>query len=467
MSGNFVIDWHTPTWSDFEKLFFAAHYNNLVINDLNPINTILYASQNQTQIAFCADYLLRRYIRDGSLFYCKPLLCPQKLFQKMATKKHELLTTCAQDTFFDRIDGIDRATSTIGTASNMSKNNTSGATSIANMADAIDTTSTTSKSGENGANGTTSIASNAGKNGTTGTANMTDTTSTTSKSCENDTMDTIGIANMADATYTTGTTYTAGTTSIIGTASNAGKDGTTITIGTASSKERQNFASGGVGGCKVDDALAIYEKFGVRVERFGLLSGEDLHGLGDEWERAFFRADSDYIYITQSIATLSGKRYQKKRGHINRFEKLHRDWKSCKIDKTNAIDILKVADEWLLEQGDASDTLLAERAKIKELLGHFGELPLFGVVIYSPEPCAFSIASPTSLKAVDIHFEKATKKAADDGVYALLFRQAAKTFAQYKCVNREEDLGLPGLRKSKLSWQPDLLQDKWRAVKKF
>ena len=77
------------------------------------------------------------------------------------------------------------------------------------------------------------------------------------------------------------------------------------------------------------------------------------------------------------------------------------------------------------------------------------------------KPSAMCLASPISDKVLDIHFEKVLISVAENGGYAAINNLFAKTCTKYKYINREEDMGVEGLRKSKLSYKPEILLDKF------
>lgn len=77
-----------------------------------------------------------------------------------------------------------------------------------------------------------------------------------------------------------------------------------------------------------------------------------------------------------------------------------------------------------------------------------------------------SLASAINNTTVDIHFEKAISEYAKNGAYAVINQEFAKTLSQtFKYINREEDLGIEGLRKAKLSYYPAKILEKWTAIK--
>ena len=88
-----------------------------------------------------------------------------------------------------------------------------------------------------------------------------------------------------------------------------------------------------------------------------------------------------------------------------------------------------------------------------------------GAVLYvDSKPVAMTLGSEISPKVYDINFEKALREY--DGVYAVINNEFAKTLTQYEYINREEDMGLEGLKKSKLSYNPVIILDRWNAKPK-
>lgn len=558
---NHMNNWRKPDWGDLKTLQSVARYNECVASDCNPVNIILYASQNQSEIRFSAGYFLRRYKVEGEVFYCKPLKLPDKgtaqssFIQKFSRKdenanfdapfiEQEAKTSAEQEAFVTNFPSKDENThfdksfieqnnaqkTFEADFSNKNKSAKLDATFIEQGAKASaeqgsfsanfsskdenirldapfikqetkkDAMQKTFKA--NFCNKDENIKPNAPfieqvpkENAEQGAFESTfqseDKVGTNEQSAGGELFNEEGRSEDVKSALE-GEDKLFCKNKLCGEDKlcdgdelcNSGTFGEVCENDLGGERKMQvdggesKFQGGGIvqgGGeeARFDsapsfqsaaDILSVYKKCGEAVERLGLLTGREVHGLGSEWRINLEREKSDYVYLTAAIASLQGKRYQKKRGHINRFTALHPNWKSRKIDKTSAIDILKVADEWLGEQETVPPSLLTERAMIGELLRHFDEAGLFGVVIYDEGPCAFCLATQTCARAFDIHFEKAVGQAAIDGVYALVFNEAAKAFLQYRYANREEDLGLEGLRKSKLSWKPDLLLDKWKAT---
>ncbi len=168
----------------------------------------------------------------------------------------------------------------------------------------------------------------------------------------------------------------------------------------------------------------------------------------------------DYLYSTDDIINLSGKKYHSKRNHIAAFDKKY-EWHYESIDESNIPSVLKCAEEWYESFDNLSESLRVERESIKALLSNMQVLCCRGGALFVGEKVvAFTIGSPISNDVFDIHIEKALKKY--DGAYAKINNEFAKRELSDFCfINREDDMGLEGLRKAKLSYHPT------RFVKKY
>ena len=140
----------------------------------------------------------------------------------------------------------------------------------------------------------------------------------------------------------------------------------------------------------------------------------------------------------------------------------------CIRDRCNIYDAQKVADAWYYEHlQDEDASQLAEYKAIKEALENFEELGLIGGIIYvNDSPCAMTIASKINENTVDVHFEKAVGEYALNGGYAAINKLFSEKLDGVTWLNREEDIGIEGLRKAKLSYRPKIMLKKYSAVEK-
>ena len=178
--------------------------------------------------------------------------------------------------------------------------------------------------------------------------------------------------------------------------------------------------------------------------------------------------DSDYIYLRSELASLSGKAFHKKKNHFSKFVRTYPDYKYYEIGACNIYDAQKVADAWYYEHlHDEDASQLAEYKAIKEALENFEELGLIGGIIYvNDSPCAMTIASKINENTVDFHFEKAVGEYALNGGYAAINKLFSEKLDGVTWLNREEDIGIEGLRKAKLSYRPKIMLKKYSAVEK-
>lgn len=175
----------------------------------------------------------------------------------------------------------------------------------------------------------------------------------------------------------------------------------------------------------------------------------------------------DYIYDAESLRTLAGRKNQKKRNHINYFLKEYDGRFEYKLlDKENFDECLKLMKDWTInkEEHDSFDEGMDdELVAIKKIFNNYDILKdrvkVFGIYIDGKLE-AFSIGEFLNKNMALIHIEKANPEIR--GLYPLINQQfLVKEFADVEFVNREEDLGIEGLRKAKLSYHPCRFVEKY------
>ena len=194
--------------------------------------------------------------------------------------------------------------------------------------------------------------------------------------------------------------------------------------------------------------------------------------LLDSWFPGEFTAEPmrdefDYLYAAEDLANLQGKKYHGKRNHINSFSEQYA-WSYESITDSNTPDVLEMAREWCRQKGNCQDeSLRSEKCAIREALAHRQALSLTGGLIrVDGKVVAFTFASPISSEVVDIHVEKALPDYA--AAYAVINREfAARELGRYRYINRENDMGIEGLRRAKNSYQPALLLEKYLCTEKW
>ncbi len=166
----------------------------------------------------------------------------------------------------------------------------------------------------------------------------------------------------------------------------------------------------------------------------------------------------DYIYNRTDLDSLTGKKYQPKRNHINQFEaKYNYEYRELTPDLFD--DCLRLDNEWRESQTDTS-----ERVAIEQAFRHFSELGLFGgAIIIDNKVAAFTYGSAINSHTFCTHIEKGDRNYI--GIYSALNKLFAQSLPpQYTHINREEDMGIEGLRRAKLSYNPAYLQPKYTAI---
>ena len=173
---------------------------------------------------------------------------------------------------------------------------------------------------------------------------------------------------------------------------------------------------------------------------------------------------NDYIYLTKNLSSLGGHKYAKKRNHISQFKKKYADYSFEILCKNNLPAVYEIEKEWFNAQSNLHN-LEIEKEIISDALENFDYFANHcgmsgGILFVNKNPVAFCISSKLSHAVTDIHFEKCISPFAHDGGYAVINNEFAKT-VQTEYINREEDLGIEGLRKAKLSYYPDIILSKY------
>lgn len=176
------------------------------------------------------------------------------------------------------------------------------------------------------------------------------------------------------------------------------------------------------------------------------------------------RNDSDYVYLRESLATLSGKKLSSKRNHINRFITENPDWNYEEITPENIEEVVKMHEKWCQIVDDSSKKGLSDETKVvKRALAYFDELKLSGGIIRCRgEVVAFSLGDRLNDKTFLVHIEKAFSHIT--GAYQIINKEfVLHNCMDYEFVNREDDTGDENLRKAKLSYKPVEIVKKYEA----
>ena len=180
---------------------------------------------------------------------------------------------------------------------------------------------------------------------------------------------------------------------------------------------------------------------------------------------SYNRDYADYVYETEKLITLSGKKLHGKRNHINKFKSMHSDWSYEPITDENTAECVAMAQKWRELNGcDEDEEKQAEFCVTLNALKMRKELGLTGGLLRAEgEVIAFTLGEPGGNDTFIVHIEKAY--ADIQGAYPMINQQFAEhEAAGYKYINREEDTGAEGLRKAKLSYYPVMLLEKGNVI---
>ena len=183
----------------------------------------------------------------------------------------------------------------------------------------------------------------------------------------------------------------------------------------------------------------------------------------DQYEFGDMSKYSDYVYETEKMISLSGKKLHSKKNHLNRFKRAYK-YEYALITAKDKDDILKAYEGWA-DLGD-DKYLLAEREAIGEITQNIDVLGIKGAMLkVDGEIVAFTFGDKLTNDMAVIHIEKANT--AYDGAYAAINQMFAENeWSSFKYLNREDDCGLEGLEKAKKSYQPVFMVEKYKVTRR-
>jgi hypothetical protein len=176
--------------------------------------------------------------------------------------------------------------------------------------------------------------------------------------------------------------------------------------------------------------------------------------MGEYFSISEDRSWADYVYETDSLVQLSGKKLAKKKNLISQFIRSYPDYKVLPITADKHGVLLDFTHKWRRERSAEGIYLMTEIKAIENTLALWDTLPVEGIIIcLHNRIAAYSIFSKQTETMVSEHFEKfdPDKK----GSAQLINWETARYLqGRYRYINREQDLGLDGLRQAKLSYNP-------------
>lgn len=182
------------------------------------------------------------------------------------------------------------------------------------------------------------------------------------------------------------------------------------------------------------------------------------------------RDGQDYVYSIDDLADLKGRKFQRKRNHFNRFRAAHQDYTIEPITQENMQVVQELVAHWYdYHTANGGGDYLLEKVAIGRAFRHYEALGMEGILLrIDGEPIAMTMGSFLSQDTMDVHFEKAREDI--DGAYAAINSEFARyirlKYPDVRYLDREDDMGLEGLRKAKTSYNPHHMVEKFRAYPK-
>lgn len=177
------------------------------------------------------------------------------------------------------------------------------------------------------------------------------------------------------------------------------------------------------------------------------------------------RDSFDYLYTVQDLAELKGRKFQKKRNHVNRFLAEHPNYRVEPLNCQTLGPAQCMVNDWYtkrIQEDPHGDYLLENLAMARAFRVYEGLGMESLVLLDGDEVLGVTMGSRLSDNTFDIHFEKAREDV--EGAYAAINREFARylgmKYPDLVYLDREDDLGLEGLRKAKLSYNPAVLLEK-------
>jgi|WetSurMetagenome_2_1015567.scaffolds.fasta_scaffold46402_3 uncharacterized protein len=172
----------------------------------------------------------------------------------------------------------------------------------------------------------------------------------------------------------------------------------------------------------------------------------------------------DYVYIRDDLVQLAGNKYRSKRNHINQLLRTY-SYRYSELTSEHIQDCIELQDRWCeMKRCEDDLDLLGEWDAVKEILNSYESLDVQGgVITIENKVMAFTIGQMLNDDTAVVHIEKADPEI--PGLYPVINQQFCEiSWQDVRYINREQDLGMPGLREAKLSYYPDHLVKKFRIT---
>ncbi|OPY78104.1 MAG: hypothetical protein A4E65_02426 [Syntrophorhabdus sp. PtaU1.Bin153] len=200
-----------------------------------------------------------------------------------------------------------------------------------------------------------------------------------------------------------------------------------------------------------------------RIERADERFAGEMEGVRDilvEPTRDHF----DYVYLREDLIRLAGSNYRSKRNHINQLLRSY-SFRYAPLGREHIGDCLELQEKWCkLRRCEDDLNLVGEWGAVREILRAYESLDVQGgVVLIENKVMAFTAGEMLNDETVVVHIEKADPDI--PGLYPVINQQFCENnWENARYINREQDLGVPGMREAKLSYHPDHFVKKYRIT---
>lgn len=222
----------------------------------------------------------------------------------------------------------------------------------------------------------------------------------------------------------------------------------------------------------IEEVLKDAKERGIPC-RFAGMTDADRMELEAWFPGQFFlhtsRDGFDYVYSIDDLADLKGRKFQKKRNHVNRFRSEHPEYQVVPLTPCNMPQAQHMINDWYTKRmrEDPHGDYMLENIALARACQNYTALGMDGILLMDRgKVLAVTMGSRMALDTFDIHFEKAREDV--EGAYTAVNQEFARylrlKYPDIQFLDREDDMGLEGLRKAKLSYNPHHMIEKHHAT---
>ncbi|MEI6286608.1 MAG: phosphatidylglycerol lysyltransferase domain-containing protein [Bacillota bacterium] len=216
---------------------------------------------------------------------------------------------------------------------------------------------------------------------------------------------------------------------------------------------------------QIDNALQVVKVISaeqpIQLRSVPKIAAEQLAALLPNARVTTAEDDYDYVYSSEDLAKLAGRKFEKKRHHINKLLRTYPQINYREFDDDLLEKITQHTENWYQDTLSEDIWLNYERVAINDVLVNWRPLGVRGAaLVLQNRVVAFTVGEQLNSTTAVIHIEKADF--AIDGAYQLINREFVKnSWNNFQYINREEDMGLPQLRVAKKSYHPIKMVEKY------